>query len=277
LICSPVIAPLCFSTLGCPSASVEEVCLLARRFGLNRIEIRSLEGRVDFPGLLARDVELLEKTIEILRRHAVQPLVIGSSFHLTNSRAADIPALQAVCRVADALGANYVRVFGGGRERVPLSREEIQAAAALHRAAEEGCRATEARCQLLVETHGGLVTSEGIRKFLDLAGADVFLLWDSHHTWKLGGEAPEKTFPEIAARVRHIHCKDSRVVNGSPGAYEYVLPGQGEFPFGGLFKTLAGAGIPLSLEWEKQWHPELPDLPDALAAWKMLAASSRIK
>ena len=44
-----------------------------------------------------------------------------------------------------------------------------------------------------------------------------------------------------------------------------MLPGQGEFPMPTLRKLLAAefAG-PVSFEWEKLWHPYLPELEEAL-------------
>jgi sugar phosphate isomerase/epimerase len=52
---------------------------------------------------------------------------------------------------------------------------------------------------------------------------------------------------------------------GAPTAY--VLPGTGVFPMAALRAALAGGySGPLSLEWERQWHPELPPLDLALRA-----------
>ncbi len=43
----------CFSTLGCPELDLEGALDLAARYGLRRIEIRTLEKRVDMPAYFA--------------------------------------------------------------------------------------------------------------------------------------------------------------------------------------------------------------------------------
>ena len=69
----------------------------------------------------------------------------------------------------------------------------------------------------------------------------------------------------IQSHVVHIHVKDSVAGTASGAPFEYVLPGTGEFPMAALRSVLAGRynGL-LSLEWEKQWHPELPSIEEAL-------------
>jgi sugar phosphate isomerase/epimerase len=93
-------------------------------------------------------------------------------------------------------------------------------------------------------------------------------LWDAHNTWRQTGIDPLDLWPHIAEHVVHIHVKDS--VSRASGAfpYAYVLPGDGEFPMRRLTDALKRYGYTnaVSLEWERQWHPDLPPLELALQA-----------
>lgn len=118
---------------------------------------------------------------------------------------------------------------------------------------------------MAVETHDSLVTKSSLAKLVALT-PDVAILWDTHNAWRLGGQSPAQLWPEISQNVVHIYVKDSVSRPSSTPPYTYVLPGDGEFAMEELMEALAGGyhGM-LSLEWERQWHPTLPPLADALA------------
>ena len=82
-------------------------------------------------------------------------------------------------------------------------------------------------------------------------------------------EFPSKSVREQVLgqiREKNLHVKDS--TTDSDGRRRYVLPGHGDFPMAQLLSILQSneRHIPLSLEWERHWHPELPPLDDALKA-----------
>jgi sugar phosphate isomerase/epimerase len=129
------------------------------------------------------------------------------------------------------------------------------------------CRAAHGwRSEIMIETHDSLFTAAKIRALLAVAPS-ARILWDSHHTWKRGGEDPLVTWTAIAPQIVHVHVKDSVSVPSVRHPFTYVLPGDGEFPAGPLIARLREefAG-PVSLEWERWWHPYLPPLAEALAA-----------
>ena len=78
--------------------------------------------------------------------------------------------------------------------------------------------------------------------------------------------------PEMEAHLRHVHLKDLK--RQCRGTANYVLTGEGEFPFDTMFAALEGVRYEgfLSFEWEKHWHPELapPEvaLPHFMEWWK---------
>ncbi len=119
----------------------------------------------------------------------------------------------------------------------------------------------------MVETHDALITRGAIERFRS-ALPGTALLWDAHHTWRKGGESPVETWGGIRASVVHVHVKDSIAVASARHPFTYVLPGDGDFPVAPLFAALQADGFvgPVSLEWEKLWHPYLGPLEDALVA-----------
>lgn len=269
--------PICFSSLGCPSLNVETLCQLAQAHGIHRLEIRSLENQVDYPSYLAADPHRLETAKKTFAAHQIDIALIGSSLNLTQGGPEQIAPLLNSCRVADFLSAPYVRLFGGGSKDKPMSSDQIKQAANLYKMALTRSREAGISSTLLVETHGGLVTADLVLQLCHEVGEAVPILWDTHHTWKLGGEALGVTHEKISHLMHHFHCKDSTPIPSPYGTYTYALPGEGNFPFRELFDLLRRKPLPgcLSLEWEKQWHPELPELDLALKGWTAIAQEFR--
>jgi sugar phosphate isomerase/epimerase len=65
-----------------------------------------------------------------------------------------------------------------------------------------------------------------------------------------------------------VHIKDSTGLPSARHPYTYVIPGTGEMPLPEVMSVLRRDGYngAISLEWEKMWHPYLPDLSEALGA-----------
>lgn len=260
-------APLrgCFSTLGCPELDLEATLALARRHGFGCVELRALGGSLDLPAHLAQTLGTPAEFARRVHASGVQVVALDTSWRLVGAAPADRAAFLAHLPWAEALGGVGLRVFDGQAGEDAATRAEAQEVfGGWHEErARLGWRST-----LLVETHDSAITSGAISALFKDAPASVGLLWDSHHTWRRGGEDPVATWREVRRWTRHIHVKDSvaRPAGGQP--FGYVLPGQGGFPARPLLDELAGAGFggPVSLEWERLWHPELPPLDQALVA-----------
>jgi sugar phosphate isomerase/epimerase len=62
--------------------------------------------------------------------------------------------------------------------------------------------------------------------------------------------------------ITHTHLKDH--IRGTPGderTYKLCLVGEGDIPIKAIVKQLMDDGYDgyFSLEWEKKWHPDLPE------------------
>ena len=200
------------------------------------------------------------------RLRATQPAARIAAFdlslHLVGTTAAERDQLVAIVPWAEALGVRWLRVFDGGTLADATELAEAVATLGWWR---DLRRRQGWSTQVMIETHDSLFTAAAIGRLIQ-AQPDAAILWDSHHTWRKGGEDPLKTWPAIRTNVVHIHVKDSIGVPSARHPFTYVLPGDGEFPIAPLLAALRAdtfAGL-VSFEWEKMWHPYLPPLEQAL-------------
>lgn len=251
----------CFSTLGCPELSLDEVFTLATQHGIEAVELRALGGTIDLAEYFAREFGTPEKLADHVRGRSPRIVAIDTSLCLVGAKATDRAQVEALAPWAETLGVRWLRAFDGGAD---ASDAEIAEAKATLKAWASLRASRGWKVELMVETHDSLFTSDAIRRFA-AAAPDVRILWDSHHTWKRGGEHPVATWQAIKAQVVHIHVKDSVSRPSGRHPYTYALPGTGEFPMVELREVLAKeSDAAVSLEWEKLWHPELEPLNAAL-------------
>ncbi len=257
--CSPA-----FSTLGCPDLELPAAAELARRHGVTQIELRALGGTTALPDHFATrygSPAALAATVPTL---GVTVAAVGTSLRLIGATAETRDAFIAYVPWAIALGAPYLRVFDGGRT---ADDAELDDAAATLRWWTELKRANDWPIDIMVETHDAFAVPDQLQGFLD-RHPGCSILWDAHHTWRTGGEDPVRTWQRVRDAAVHLHVKDSvpRPAGDGPSACTYVALGEGGFPFDTLLDVLDTDGFvgPVSLEWERFWHPELPPLDDVL-------------
>jgi len=252
----------CFSSLGCPELSLDAMCALAAKHAIPLLELRAVGGTLDLPGYFAAEFQTPKKLASHVRASGVRIAALDASLHLIGATAVEQEQLAALAPWADALDVRWIRVFDGGKNVDPAAlgaaRETLQWWQELR--TRNGWRT-----ELMVETHDALLTAGTLREFrAEVPG--IAILWDAHHTWRKGGEDPAVTWLSIRDAVVHVHVKDSVGVPSARHPFTYVLPGEGQFPIRSLLDMLHADNFdgPVSLEWEKLWHPYLPGLDAAL-------------
>ncbi len=253
-----------FSTLGCVDLDLDEVAALAHRHGITTLELRALGGEFDLPAWLAARYGTPAAWADRLRELGVTVRVLATSHHLIDGDAASLAALERFIPWAEAAEVPWLRVFDGGQtgDAAEIARGAASLAAWQKKRTERGLQ-----CDWAIETHDSLFTSERLRALFATAPG-VRLLWDTHHTWRKGGEHPLTTWPTVAAHTVHLHIKDSISQPSAQHPFTYVPPGEGEFPFPTLRSELEKSGYTgaLGLEWERKWHPYLAPVDVALTA-----------
>jgi sugar phosphate isomerase/epimerase len=267
-----------FSTLACPEWGLPEVLKAAVSFGFDGVELRVISRELDLWNLPDFRISSLASTRRLIEDRGVRVVSMGSSacFHSPDAqeRQCNFDAALRMAEVAEGLGAPSIRVFG---DRIQAGCEREQTvewiADSLTRLAE---RLTPSGVEVWLETHGDFATADTVGAILArLNSAQIGIIWDPANAFADDGEQPVLS-RELSSRLRHVHVKDLR--RDASGSAQYVLTGDGEFPFDTMFASLEEAGFDafVSFEWEKLWHPELADaeiaLPHFMEWWKSRGA-----
>jgi sugar phosphate isomerase/epimerase len=252
------------SSLGCPDFTLDQVLALAAKHRLGGVELRALGGTVELPAYFIQHFGTPATLAERVQASGVRVVAFDASLHLVGAKPGEREQLVAFGRWAEALGVRWIRVFDGGSQ---ADAAEIAEAVRTIRWWEDLRREREWQVNIMVETHDSLFTAGAIQRLIEAAPGTA-ILWDAHHTWRKGGEEPLETWRVIRPHVVHVHVKDSIGEPSAKHPFTYVLPGAGEFPIAPLLATLRAAQFtgPVSLEWEKLWHPYLGSLDEALTA-----------
>lgn len=242
---------LAFSTLACPDWGLEEILDTARANGYEGVELRFYQGSLDLP----RAVSALPGGAREFRRRfqrvGVAICCLDTSIELTAANGG-LGEGEQMIELALALGAPYLRVFGGETPAGETEGRALQRAS--ERLARLARRAAQRGLRTLVETHDAFSRSARVAELISLVGNEgAGVLWDFQHPFRLQ-ESPPQTARLIGSQTYHIHAKDAKR-NGA-----LALLGQGDIPLKDLLAELHKLGYKeyVSFEWEKAWHPELP-------------------
>jgi len=252
--------PIAFSTLGCPAWSWKTIVDAADRLGFAAIELRGIAGEMDLPKVPELSGSRLTDTMKDLSALGIVISDLGASAVMHETGAAREKALDEGRRFIDlahAMHVKFVRMFG---DRLPAdATREATIARVIEGFQQMAAHAKPAGVTVIMESHGDYTHSKDIERVLTGVGSDAFaLLWDAHHTFVDGHEAPADTYAALGRWVRHTHLKDSK-----PAGTErrYVLTGTGDVPVATQVQVLARAGYKgfYCFEWEKKWHPEIEE------------------
>ena len=249
---------LAFSPLSCPSCNVDELIRMARKYGYDGVELRTLENTINLWELEDFSPSMLPATCEKFRLAGLQVLVVGTSISFAKTdpgnKEKQLDLLKKFSLIARGLDCPYLRVFGGP---IPegqtygevLSRDIEGYREAISIAEYYGVK-------LLFETHDDFSTSTAMLPLLEGTGGKAGVIWDILHPYRFG-ESMETTCKHLIPYVCHVHIKDSAVY--SKDGFDIALPGQGRVPIPLAVSLLKEAGYEgyLCFEWEKHWHPDI--------------------
>ena len=254
---------LAFTTLGSPDWSFEKTMEEAQKMGYSGLEIRGMEGKMLAEEIVQFLPENKEATLAALKAHKLEMVGFGSSvsFHQADKFDAMIAEGKRAIDVCQFMGIPAIRVFGN---EIPPGEPEAEVIARVARGAGLLAEYGEARgVRALLETHGDFNTLERIKGVFDLVKSkNLKLLWDVAHTDKIYGDNFLEFYKPVKDLVSHTHFKDH--IRGTPGdekTYKLCRLGEGQIPINAIVKQLLADGYSgyFSLEWEKKWHPELPE------------------
>ena len=251
-------------TLAFPGRSAEEALRLAAGVGFDGVDMRAnKDGHiyVDTPREVRRRLAELADSLNI-RIFSVYSY-LGGDFVSPDSkvRRRAVEELVAHMELAVDLGASYVRIFPGTRERTQENYERFIESCKL------ACREAEDRGVYIgMETHGELAYSgRTCNLILEHVGSEFLkVVYDVAGVFMQGlnplEELREMDLSHIIAVQFHDFVREE-------GRWRPVLLGEGEVPHEGVVEYLKNRGYEGFIvdEYEKWWHPrELPDPEDGL-------------
>lgn len=245
-----------FSTLGCPSWSWKEIYAAAKDFGFDGIEVRGVKNQIYAPKV--PEFADPKKAVGELRAIGLEiPLFTSGAVVSDQKNIAQVMAeAMDYIVLAERASVPYVRVL---TDRNPAPEQDVDS--------EFAAEHMQILCEfaalhgitILTETNGILGDSENMLDFLDRVDSDnLAVLWDVHHTVRYFGEKPENTVKALGKHIRHVHLKDSKLIDGRT---EYQMTGYGDIPLQEAIDALKAIGYEgwLSLEWVKRWSEQLAE------------------
>jgi len=190
-------------------------------------------------------------------------------------------ALVAAIDIAADLGAPAVRVFPGAPahpapyDRIPETRErraELADRMAARLTAVAGYAADRAVLPCL-ETHDSHPTGALVAEVLTRVDGPVGVVWDLMHPWRVG-ESLDQSWAALSSWLARpgssVQVKDAAL----PGSAKPLPLGTGTLPLDDFAALLIRHGYegPVTLEWERAWHPAAEPLDVALASFRAWAA-----
>lgn len=266
---------LSLTTLGCPAWNLDTLLTNTKKFGFDGIDFRGLLGQLDIAAIPAFNADL-PQTVRKIKDAGVEIFGISSSICICNPDRHDrnLDEAKRTIAVCQAIGAKNIRVMGYGNldttprsELVKIGANMMQEIFALPGAKGGGLSWN-------FETHDHWIQGADTKLMLDAVPDDNFAaVWDTAAAMTRK-ETPLQTYTALAPRIRYVHLKDAVYVPADPKAskgefgvgtgWRYVDCGTGQLPLAECVAILkrngysAGGGW-LLFEYEKHWHPELPD------------------
>lgn len=259
---------LAFTTLGCPDWDLEQIVAAAHELGFDGVEIRGLEGKIPAGEITRFQKENREGTKRLFRENNLELCGFGSSvcFHDPTAWDEMLEEGKQTIDICAAMGIPHLRVFG---DRIPNPSRIKETQTQVIKGFRLLCEyAADKPVDILFETHRDFNSVETVGPIVQaMRGEPKFgVLWDVAAIDMVYGDDYGTFYSAVKDSVRFVHLKDHKRGKG-----ELLLCGMGEgdIPIPAIVKTLSQNGYEgyLSFEWEKKWHPELPDAKEAFPAF----------
>jgi fatty-acyl-CoA synthase len=245
---------LSFSIRGWQSYGWADYLTLAEELGFSGIE---LYDGMD-PALFDREGPFhkysIGATVRELAEKNIRPVNLALDLDLSDENAdANAAAIKEKLAFAASLRMPYISVHASG-DRENAGENVLRCLAQTVDAAEEKGVA------ILLETRGLFCNTALLRETLESFASDALCaLWAVHEPMFLANESTEDTIKNLGAYIRHVELTDSE--DDGEGR-RFCLIGEGDLPLRDVMRALSSVNYDgfLSLHWEPQWMPDLPEM-----------------
>jgi sugar phosphate isomerase/epimerase len=261
----PMLAPkkplLSFSTLGCPAWSFEKIIQCAVENGYQGLEIRGIQGELNLPKIPLFSQENIASTRRQVADAGLKIINLGSSANMhfidTGKRKTNLDEAKKFIELANGLNCPFVRVFPND---LPKDQNEAKTVDVIIQSLRElGDFSKGSGVKVLLESHGKVIKSDMLLHIMrSVNHPQVGLVWDYFNMWSVTKEDPSMVYTRLKKYILHTHIKDAYMQESGE---EYSLIGEGNAPLEDALHALKSGGYMgyYSFEWEKLWHPEIPD------------------
>ncbi len=243
----------------------------AHTLGYDGIELRFIENSDRLWELPSLQGAGLKETRDRLASTGLEIPCVDTSclFHdkEESKRRQSLEMGKRMVELAAALQAPGIRVFGDRvQPGADLPSTAAWVAEGIHQLAEF---ARPAGVEIWLESHGEFAPAAATMRVLRAADCkNCGVIWDPLNAYSEFAEELDEGWRLLAGAARHVHIKDARRIDGAAPdhPWEPVLLGEGDFPARELVALLRENNYQrfVSLEWEKRWHPQIPDPEIAL-------------
>ena len=253
---------LSFSTLGSPNYNMDQIIGIAAENNYQGIEIRAVSGTTDIHCLDEFKGGGLLETAKKIKSAGLEVACLGTGVRFNKAckedQANNLELAKISIEIAKTLDCRYIRVFGGPMIPTQSYTESMKW---LWEGNSKLCELAKSMDALpLIETHDDFSTGARINDLIGglSPGSEIGLCWDILHPLRFG-EAINDTYAAMKDRIYHVHIKDS--TEFSDKGFDFELVGEGKVPVADCIALLKSGGYDgyLSFEWEKLWHPEIPE------------------
>jgi len=253
---------LSFSTLGCPNWDLDTIVKKAKAYGFDGVEIRGIKDQLDVTKLSEFRTRASESRDKFMDAE-IELVCFASSIRMSEpdyaKRSEHINELKRYAELCENFNTPYIRIFGGAIGELSWEQAIDEAAATLDNMIKI---LDDLNTKIVIETHDDWMAADHFKALLENINSEkVGILWDVNHPFMFIGEDPEETWEKAGKWIYHTHWKDSKIAIDTVMGFEPCLMGEGDLPHEQIYSVLKNGGYDsyLSLEWEKRWHPELPD------------------
>ncbi|HYF49350.1 MAG TPA: sugar phosphate isomerase/epimerase family protein [Planctomycetota bacterium] len=223
-----------FSTWVCPQWTCAAIVDGMQQYGFDGVELRIGKGHLhgvelDSPPDYLNDVRKQFDAANV----AISCIATSFAFSSPDitERQKTINQVKQCLRMADSLGAPYIRVFGG---EMPPGLESTGVIDYIAEALDECTEYAEKekmRSMILLETQGPFSHSKYVNEIMSqVFSKKLGVLWDVVHPMRVL-EPVEDTYDQICDYVKHVHVRDrafnedrTRLVDCEPGEGFIPLP-----------------------------------------------------
>jgi sugar phosphate isomerase/epimerase len=254
-------ALLSFSTLGCPSWTLQQSLQHARENHYDGLEIRGIKGDLDLPANSLFNRTNIASTRRLISDYQLKIVNLGSSANMhfldVKKRQSNVDDAKKFIELASQLDCPYVRVFPNDLPKDQTEKETLDAI--ISALSELGNFAKSSGVKVLLESHGKVIKSDMLLEIMQATNhPNVGLVWDFFNMWSITKEPPAQVYQILKKYIFHTHIKDALLTDSGE---KYTLLGEGNSPVKEALHALKSGGYKgyYSFEWEKLWHPEIQE------------------